>query len=114
MVGLPFGVRADHNLALHSGHREGYGFLASRCTHRSLNPLQRALIAAGFLEREREQAKQRQAAAGGSKPGALREMFPEAGEARDKAGERMHVSWRTAPLFGPVRQSSANAILAAR
>lgn len=54
-----------------------------------------SFIAAGFLEYEREQAKMRQAAVGGSRPGALPETFPEPGEARDKAGERMHVSGRT-------------------
>ena len=51
-----------------------------------------ALIAAGFLEYEREQADRRMKA-GGHPP----ETFPEGstGEARDKAGERMHASGRT-------------------
>ena len=51
-----------------------------------------ALIAAGFLEYEREQARARQGARTD-----LVETFPpsEEGKARDKAGERMHVSGRT-------------------
>ena len=62
----------------------------SHCVHRSLNQSQRALIAAGFLEYERELARARQAH-GSTAPGkTLPETFLEAnpGEARDKAGER--------------------------
>lgn len=58
--------------------------------HRSMNPSQRALVAAGFLEYEREQAKTRQSASGGDRKSGV-ESFPppidDAGKARDKAGE---------------------------
>jgi hypothetical protein len=73
----------------------------SSCMHRSLNASQRALIAAGFLEYEREQAKARLATStGGADPRPM-ENFPQAesGAARDKAGERMHVSGRIVENF---------------
>lgn len=69
------------------------GFVASSCVHRNLSASQRALIAAGFLEYEREQAKKR----AGTRTD-LCETFhtgSETGRASDKAGERMHVSGRT-------------------
>jgi len=65
----------------------------------ALNLSQRALIAAGFLEYEQERAETRQIAAQNNNAGrAVPENFPEleaTGEARDKAGERMHVSGRS-------------------
>jgi hypothetical protein len=74
------------------------GFVASSCTHRSLSQSQRALIAAGFLTYEKEQARLRLSASGGDRKSGV-ETFPDpiadAGRARDKAGERMHVSGRT-------------------
>ena len=67
----------------------------------------RALIAAGFLEYEREQARARQAL-GSTAPGkTLVETFPQAddaGKARDKAGERMHVSGRTVDDAAPANR----------
>lgn len=70
------------------------GFVQSCCTHRNLNPTQRAMVAAGFLAYEQEQAKKRQAH-GDTAPGkTLRTNLPEAsegGRARDKAGARMGV-----------------------
>lgn len=72
------------------------GFVASTCQHRSLNASQRALIAAGFLAYEQEKAKRRQLAAQNNNAAkAVQENFPELGQARDKAGERMQVSGRT-------------------
>lgn len=66
--------------------------------HRSLSIGQRALIAVGFLEYERVQAKKRQATSSGGKNPQLKENFPEAvdsSQSRDKAGAQMHVSGRT-------------------
>lgn len=58
--------------------------------HRNLTTSQRALIAAGFLEYEREQARKRQGARTD-----IKENFPEcSAQARDKAGARVHVSGR--------------------
>jgi len=68
--------------------------------HRSLNPSQRALIAAGFLEYEREQAK-----AGRELEPTSKETFPESGQACDKAGER-------ARSGDSLRKSLARAMLA--
>lgn len=73
------------------------GFVQSCCTHRSLSATQRAMVAAGFLEYEREQARKRQSH-GETGPGkTLVEDFPPAlnGKARDKAGERMGVSGKS-------------------
>jgi len=64
------------------------------CVHRSLNQSQRSLIAAGFLAYEKAQAKARQLASQNNNAGrSVPEKFPEQahGDARDKAGERMHV-----------------------
>lgn len=67
-------------------------------TRRNLSASQRALVAAAFLDYERTASKKRQACGTGGN--LLPENFPEAGEARDKAGERMGVSGRTvAGLF---------------
>lgn len=71
------------------------GFVQSCCTHRSLNPTQRAMVAAGFLAYEQDQARKRQAH-GSTAPGTtLRRDSAEAldggGRARDKAGSRMGV-----------------------
>jgi hypothetical protein len=74
------------------------GFVASSCVHRSLTSGQRAFIAAGFLEYEAAQARERQSAAGGDKR-ALMERVPQAikglGSSRDIAGSRMNVSGRS-------------------
>lgn len=72
------------------------GFVQSCCIHRSLNPTQRAMVAAGFLEYEREQAKVRQVELGKSH-GTLRTDQSEGvkGRARDKAGARMGVAGTT-------------------
>lgn len=67
--------------------------MASACIHRNLTTSQRALIAAGFLAYEQAEAKKRSGTRtdlpanlpGGYSPG----------QARDKAGERMHVCGRT-------------------
>jgi len=53
--------------------------------------VQRALIAAGFLAYEREQAKARQVASGGDRKSVVESLpqpIDDAGKARDKAGER--------------------------
>ncbi len=92
------------------------GFVASSCVHRSLNASQRALIAAGFLAYEREQAKDRMAvggAVGGKSKGV--EDFPppsaDSGKARDKAGERMHVSGRTVDDAAKVMEKAVPEVL---
>lgn len=75
------------------------GYVASSCMHRSLNASQRAMIAAGFLEYERAEARKRKVALSGRPADEVVENFPQppsdAGKARDKAGERMQVSGRT-------------------
>lgn len=72
------------------------GFVQSTCMHRSLNTTQRAMIAAGFLAYEREQARKRQVELGRSHGSTLMGDFPEGvGTARDKAGERMGVDGKT-------------------
>ncbi len=70
------------------------GLVQSCCMHRSLNATQRAMVAAGFLEYERELARLRQIALAGTRHPDLQEDLPEGskGQARDKAGERMGVS----------------------
>jgi hypothetical protein len=68
------------------------GFVASSCVHRSLTASQRALIAAGFMAYEREQAKARQLTGKHLPP-----TSPE-GDARDRAGARMHVAGSTVQL----------------
>lgn len=70
------------------------GFVASCCTHRSLNPTQRALIAAGFLEYERLQARNRQKSSlkqGDHSPVPVNLPERDKGEARDKAGARVGI-----------------------
>jgi len=69
------------------------GFVASSCVHRSLSTSQRALIAAGFLAYEKEQARTRMLA--GKHPPATLPEGSEKGDARDIAGARMHVSGNT-------------------
>ena len=57
--------------------------------------LQRALIAASFLEYERDQAKVRIAAGGGDKKSGVENLpqpIKDTGKSRDKAGARMGVS----------------------
>ncbi len=73
------------------------GYVASACIHRNLTTSQRALIAAGFLAYEQAEAKKRMAAGGGDTR-AGKANLPDpltVGQARDKAGERMHVGGRT-------------------
>lgn len=74
------------------------GFVQSSCVHRSLNASQRMLIAAGFLNWERAQAKLRMKA--GGKIGAdmtnrgvgnSADPVPGTGSARARAGARMGV-----------------------
>jgi len=71
---------------------------------------QRALIAVGFLEYERELAKARQIALAGTRSTDLPENLPEGqptGESRDKAGERMGVSGRSVgDAIRPVARSA--------
>lgn len=76
------------------------GFVQASCVHRNLSTSQRALIAAGFLEYERQQAKVRQQANlkhGDKAP--VKENLPEReqgqGQSRDKAGARMGVSGKS-------------------
>jgi hypothetical protein len=66
----------------------------------------RALIAAGFLAYEKDQARLRQGARTD-----IKETFPESGQARDKAGERMHVSGRTVDEAAKVIASAVPADL---
>lgn len=90
------------------------GYVASTCQHRSLNASQRAVIAAGFLEYEREQARKRMAeagAVGGKSKGKEDFPDPSVGQARDKAGERMHVSGRTVDDAAKVIESAAPEVL---
>lgn len=87
------------------------GFVASSCTHRNLKTSQRALVAAGFLEYERAQAKKRQAALNGRSE--LVENLPQAdaGKARDKAGARMGVSGRTVDVAADVLENAVPEIV---
>jgi len=74
------------------------GFVQATCTHRNLSVSQRALIAASFLEYERDQAKMRQQANlkhGGNAPVVENLPQREAGKSRDKAGARMGVSGKS-------------------
>lgn len=91
------------------------GFVAASCVHRNLNASQRALIAAGFLEYEKAQARRRQADLNGKTKTVLVEDFPPAtadgGKARDKAGERMQVSGRTVDDAAKVLKQAAPEVL---
>jgi len=90
------------------------GFVQSSCVHRSLNATQRALIAAGFLEYEREQAKRRQIELGKTHGQTLRTNLSEGvepGRARDKAGARMGVSGQTVHAASKVIEKAVPEII---
>jgi hypothetical protein len=92
------------------------GYVASTCQHRSLNASQRALIAAGFLEYERGQAKGRMKEAGavGGRAKGVEDFPPpfiDHGKARDKAGARMHVSGRTVDDAEKVMENATPEVL---
>ena len=90
------------------------GFVASSCTHRNLKTSQRALVAAGFLEYERAQAKARLSASGGDRRSGkenLPDPIKSAGQARDKAGARMGVSGRTVDVAADVLENAVPEIV---
>ena len=90
------------------------GFVASSCTHRNLKTSQRALVAAGFLEYERAQAKARLSASGGDRRSGkenLPDPIQSAGQARDKAGARMGVSGRTVDVAADVLENAVPEIV---
>lgn len=70
------------------------GFVQSSCMHRSLSATQRALVAAGFLEYEREQARKRMES-GVNQHSPVENLPQGSGKARDKAGSRMGVSGKS-------------------
>lgn len=73
------------------------GYVASSCLHRNLSSSQRAMIAFGFLEYEKELAKTRQVELGRSHGAPLQTDKPEGvkGQARERAGARLGVGGTT-------------------
>jgi hypothetical protein len=90
--GRRFFLRQQVHLNEYSG-TDPASYVASSCNHRNLTTSQRAMIAAGFLEYEKAQAKKRS----GTRTDLCENFHTgsKVGRASDKAGERMHVGGRT-------------------
>lgn len=91
------------------------GFVQSCCTHRSLNQTQRAMVAAGFLAYEQEQARKRQSALNGKSDSMLSRNVGEAekGRSDDRAGARMAVSGDSVRVAAKVLAKAASEVVAA-